>query len=402
MNNFLILKIKHPSLRQLFAIVIIDFYVISALFFQQQLFNGVLKSEYLLLVIGLFIISITIFEELSNDSFYRINSTKKLEFVLLLFIILDSLIIRERIMFGAIFDLFVGIAIAKQLNHLNRYFSLSLIPFWFLVFYIIYRLSITFNPEKVFINSRNYVSFYLIITVLPYYFLNSKNLKAASIFPALITFILSALSLGRSGILSSALILVIVIFFKTPKKLYKYRWLIIIFFLGSSFYVFFIYFKDLLNITSFSSRVISETSGKYNSLGHFVESGGRATIISDYSKSLNFFSFLFGSDLSHPTSAALRYVINRYGHLHSSLLNMYAAIGLGAIIFLGFVFHKLKYYYSQNKVLMFLLIAILLRSSTDVGLLFSYFDFVFWMFLVSVEFNKSPTNKGLDNSNTAY
>ena len=116
----------------------------------------------------------------------------------------------------------MGLFIGSYFSSVNqKFYNVNLIPFYILFFFILYKLSINLNPNEVFIRSRNYISFFLIITVLPYYFISLNQNKKFSIIPAFLTLILSFYSLGRSGILSSLILFIGILHGYKLKKFIK-------------------------------------------------------------------------------------------------------------------------------------------------------------------------------------
>ena len=119
-----------------------------------------------------------------------------------------------------------------------------------------------------------------------------------------------------------------------------------------------------------------------------MSDGGRSTIVSSYLNNLDFFKVLFGVDVIQDLPNQMA----KYGHVHSSFINFHSAVGIGSLIFGYYSLKKLYQFIKINKSLFFLFMALILRASTDVGLLFSYFDYIFWVFLF-LSFNIKKTSK---------
>jgi hypothetical protein len=148
-------------------------------------------------------------------------------------------------------------------------------------------------------------------------------------------------------------------------------------------------FKLIYYLTFFSSLIgvlisvflIEELSSlkKFSNLENFLSDGGRSTIVSSYLNNLDFFKVLLGVDVNQDLPNQMA----EYGHVHSSYINFHSAVGIGSLIFGYHSLQKLYQFFKINKSLFFLFMAIILRASTDVGLLFGYFDYIFWIFLFS-------------------
>jgi hypothetical protein len=362
---------------QLKTIILIVLYILVALIYQQQLFDEILKTNILVLFTGMVIVFDYIFSPYFTFRLASINKTTLLAFLLVLFIMLNSLLIRNALLIGALFNVLIGAVIAVQLNNFKFKPWLSLIPFWFIVTYILYRLTIDLNPENVFVNSRNYVSFYLIIMVVPYYLISYKHNIKVSLIPSLLTLGLSIYCLGRSGIAASLLIL-----FSTFSYKYKgIKALVFLLILGLIFSYF---------IANYFSIGIKDAK-RFSDLSNFTSDRGRSEIVSAYIDNMKISNFLFGVDVDIDLQKEMR----TYGHLHSSLINFHSAIGVGSLIFGYFLFIKLKLFLKTNIPILLLLLSIIVRASTDVGLLFAYFDYVFWIFLF-INYNSDNTKLKLN------
>ena len=68
-----------------------------------------------------------------------------------------------------------------------------------------------------------------------------------------------------------------------------------------------------------------------------------------------------------------------YDHLHSSLLNLHSVLGISAIFLLVYILIKGM---QKSLVYVALVVVVLLRSSTDIGLFFSPFDALLWLLVL--------------------
>lgn len=357
------INISKNKFREFLTFSLILIYIIVALIYQQYMFNEIIKTNLFLTILGGLIVVDFFISPNFRLTLKKINKPTSLVFILLGFLLLNSIFIRNYFLLGAFFNLTICSIIGVRFSYFKLNSKILLIPFLFLTIYILYRLTLNLNPEFVFLNSRNYISFYLIITVIPYYLISFKNNLKPSYIPSLITVFLSFYSFGRAGIVSSILILVsVLIYYNKGLKLVYY----------------FAIISSLIGIL-ISTYLMEEFNSlkKFSSLENFLSDGGRSTIVSSYLNNLDFFKVLLGVDVN----ADLPNQIAKYNHVHSSYINFHSAVGIGSLIFGYYSLQKLYQYFKINKSLSFLFMALILRASTDVGLLFGYFDYVFWVFL---------------------
>ena len=358
-------NISKNKFRSFLTFSLIMLYIIVGLIYQQYMFDEIIKTNLFLTILGGLIVLDFFISPNFSLTLKKINQPTSLVLILFGFVLLNSVVIRNYFLFGAFFNLIICSVIGVRLSYFKLSSKLLLIPFLFLTIYILHRLTLNLNPEFVFLNSRNYISFYLIITVIPYYLISFKNRLNPSYIPSIITVVLSFYSFGRSGILSSILILIsVLIYYNKGFKLIYYL----------------TFFSSLIGVL-ISVFLIEELSSlkKFSNLENFLSDGGRSTIVSSYLNNLDFFKVLLGVDVNQDLPNQMA----EYGHVHSSYINFHSAVGIGSLIFGYHSLQKLYQFFKINKSLFFLFMAIILRASTDVGLLFGYFDYIFWIFLFS-------------------
>jgi len=72
--------------------------------------------------------------------------------------------------------------------------------------------------------------------------------------------------------------------------------------------------------------------------------------------------------------------INEYNY-HNSFINLHLQTGLMGLVTLALIIFALFKFYKTNKVFFFLLLALILRSSTDLFIFFGRFDFIPFFFI---------------------
>jgi hypothetical protein len=358
-------NISKNKFRKFLTFSLILIYIIVALIYQQYMFNEIIKTNLFLTILGGLIVLDFFISPNFRLTLKKINQPTSLVFILFGFLLLNSVFIRNYFLLGAFFNLTICSVIGVRLSYFKLNSNLLLIPFLFLTIYILYRLTLNLNPEFVFLNSRNYISFYLIINVIPYYLISFKNNLNPSYIPSLITVVLSFYSFGRAGIVSSILILISVLIFYNKGLKLIYYFTVISSLIGVLITVFL--FEEFNSLKKFSN------------LENFLSDGGRSTIVSSYLNNLDFFKVLLGVDVYQDLPNQMA----KYGHVHSSFINFHSAVGIGSLIFGYHSLQKLYQFFKINKSLFFLFMALIIRASTDVGLLFGYFDYIFWIFLFS-------------------
>ena len=372
------------DLINLLTLFLINLYIILSLTLELILFNLNFVNQFIIVLTGFLTIISMISNKKFSFSFHKVPIQYVLFFILLFFIIINSIYVRNEIQFGALFNLLMGLFIGRYLAISRNSFSIIILsPFLILLIFILYKLSINLNPNEIFIRSRNYVSFFLIVTVIPYYFMKIKNNESFSFIPAFFTLILSFYSLGRSGILSSFILFIgVYLASKINYRLKKYIGfsIIILIIISFSFY--------LINYTTV------ESIERITNPEDWGELGGRSSFIENYINNSNLFSFLFGMDTDR---YEILYIGGSYipGHVHSSILNFISVTGIASFLFLGYLILKFNFIAKNNFSLSLILLALLFRISTETGLLFGYFDYVIWMFVFYDSNNKKNISKDL-------
>ena len=359
-------KIDKNKLNDFIATFLVVIYIVLCLIYELKIYGSEFINQPLIILFGLLIIFYTLKYTYFKIELHRFSKISLLFWILIFFILINSFFIREELLTGAVFNLLMGTVIGKYLAVNKNISNIILIPFWFLVIYIISKLLINLDPNQVFIRSRNYISFFLIITVLPYYINKINFHKSFSILPALITLILCLYSLGRSGIISSFILFFTILFFSN----FKFKKIIFSGFI-ISFFTFFVYFLNFMDGAEFS-RIVE--------ISNYKDLGGRSTIILNYLNNLTFLNFIFGLDTD--TYEILNLGGSYFpGHVHSSILNFISVVGVGAFIFFKYLFDKSRFFIKKNPALFFLILSLLLRITTETGMLFGYFDYVIWTFI---------------------
>ena len=341
-----------------YHLVLITFYCLFAITFQQRMVPDLyLPVFFYFMILTGFLIFIQSFAEGINKSLF---------ITILSFLILISLvsIVRQELFIGSYFSIAVCISCANLVLKLkkNSFSFILLIPFLSFISYILYRLMLNPNPNYVFQNSRNWISFYGILLLSPYYILLYINNKKLPIFPVLTFSLLCFYCLGRIGILSSGIFLCGVLYYEQ-----KLKYLFIIFPLICLLFGFYL----LNHVNAYDIYRLSN----YTQLLR----DDRSLLWTFYLENLNLYTFLFGMDIFHI------YISTGYTNLHSSFLNIIYYLGVIGYLFIFILSSTGCYLFIIKKYTLFLFFtAVVLRISTDVGSLFGFFDIAFWIIIIYV------------------
>lgn len=284
-------------------------------------------------------------------------------FVLCVPVFLNSVYYIDRIPVGVILgSVFSGYQILIAKSNSKYADWLLLIPFYLYSFFIIISLINNPNPNEVFLNSKNWISYFLIMLIFPYY--ARKFLLGSTTYytPVIVLLLLSFFSLGRSGIISALLVMVAVMKYKNNSKFML--WIQAV--LGAMFIIYlFAHFKDYIFSIELSAANRFSINGFFND--------ARSTIFSEYIQSISVENMLVGFE-----NRELYFSIISSTNPHNSFLKALIGGGLPFLVILV-IFTIASFWVSRsNAPLQLIILACVLRASTDAGSLITYFDsFVF-------------------------
>lgn len=208
-----------------------------------------------------------------------------------------------------------------------------------------------FTLDTMLVNSRNYISYFIVLNSLPYFIYCHNEYTIPSLLPPLICLFIAVLAIGRGGILMALILVGGVLLLNINQKgikgfLYKIiiaLLIVIILTYGLSPEFFDMYF----------SRFVEEG----------ISSEGRSDGFSEYLKTLiNPINFIFGTSIKD-----LPYVYNYLnGSLHNSYLTLHARLGLmGMFLIYAMIIGFCKIIKNKNYSLSFVFLALLLKGVTD-------------------------------------
>jgi len=324
------------------------------------------------------------------NNIFRLNKYICIIFILLLIYYIISCILLDRYE-----------AMPRNILHLINCFLIALlvlsgkIKSWG-VHFIFYALSLYFLTfilrgipahEVLDYSSWNGISMMIIISCISLYMVDFFICKNISLIPAILTFIFSFWGMGRSGILSSGILVfgILILKFKNLK-----------------------YFKSLLNFKSllvlagllFTMTALIFQLNEYivNSFNSSIGildrdtvdiSTGRFEIWENYYSNLDLFRFIFGSNIftdPWPNGEELEY------NLHNSFLRLFSYSGSMGILVLVLMILALINFVHTNKLFFILLLVLICRGFTDVLFFFESWDFLPLFFIFYYVRNRNQFN----------
>ena len=210
--------------------------------------------------------------------------------------------------------------------------------------------------------SRNYISVIMLFSSSIVTLIIWEQKREIVIMPVLLTFIVSLFAIGRSGIISSFILFLGLLFpyiksflMNNNRHLRSF-----IFLFGVAIVVFSVGFIMY-------PLVYSELLNEFESKG--FESSARVDLIVEYINNIDFINFLFGYNFYDNT------LFQYFGlNTHNSFLKLHHYAGFIAFIFLYYIIKAGFILLKKNYVPLLILCVLLLRSFTDIYLFFSIYD----------------------------
>lgn len=244
------------------------------------------------------------------------------------------------------------------------------IPFYGLSAYFLLLILSRVAPEFTLeFSSVNGISIVMLAACISLYIVLSINNKNNNIdlIPAVITVVISIWAIGRSGIISSILILSGLLFVRLRAKP-KYIYVVIACLLLTYFII------HYLNVR-IAEYVDVEKAINY-ALARETWNAERNEIWANYFNNLDLFSIIFGMDVFQNAYMS----IWDYNY-HNSLITLHSYTGLMGLIVMILILFSLYRYCRTNHVYFILLLAIMLRMQTDSCNFITLYDFIPFFFI---------------------
>lgn len=306
-------------------------------------------------------------------------------------------------LFGAMSSFYTGNYRIQDYLIIAQYFGIALLLYrygtnysinkFFFIIYVLYfgvNMLAGIHPDNLFIGfSRNNIPVTLLVQSVLLYIAMFENRKSIKLYPALALLLFSIWTIGRSGIFTSLLMLILMILhiqFNSEKRNFKIIYLSVIILIGYS--VISLFFYD---------ELIEPALARLFRLG--ITDSHRGSIIVEYLNQFktSFYALFFGVNINQ------NLMFSVYGYnLHNSYLRLHAYHGLlGFMMIFFFSFRSISKFFIHKYFLFFILSMILLiRGATDIVAFHGPFDPLIYYFIFK-SFNIQPklTKKSLKEVN---
>ena len=222
--------------------------------------------------------------------------------------------------------------------------------------------------------SRNVFSVIAITSTALVYLISIKQNRIIHVWPAAITFLISVLSVGRSGIITSLFLLLSLIFIYVKNSGMKLRvTLLFYFFIPCLFFV----------IYNFNQIVFFLNT--LEQLEHLVkdgfESAERSEVVFSYLYNLDYLTVFTGLNYAD---------IFIFQHLemnpHNSYISLHHYVGFFSIIIFIYILKSLFHYLRSTMIVFCIFLTLLLRAWSDSVFFFSFYDFFFYLLIFQSNF----------------
>lgn len=211
--------------------------------------------------------------------------------------------------------------------------------------------------------SWNAVSMGMLIACISLYIILSIENKKIDLKPALLTLVICIWGIGRSGIASSFVLLLGLIFVRFRAKP---KYIVII-------YLFIVFILYVVSMFAMDYVIFRNAIGHYLEREIKIEDTERWIMWTNYFNNLDISRVIFGVNVVEDPWPEGE--MNDYNY-HSSFINLHLQTGFMGLIYLALIIFSLFKFYRINKVFFFLLLTLILRSATDSFMYFSPWDFI--------------------------
>ena len=277
------------------------------------------------------------------------------------------------------FSNIAAVLLFVKINHL-----ISKVLFWTVTIIFTTLLFSTQSLDDILVNSRNYVSYYFILFLLPYVISCKHYKKEVSLQLVLVCVLYSFIAVGRGGIIISLLVLAGILFFKIYDKS-KYRKLYITTLCIICIIVF---------IIGINPNTIELLFGRF--IDKNMDSEARTIGWLEYlSAMIEPINFLLGVKIT-----TLPYCYIELGEsLHNSYLSLHSRMGVFAFVCLIFIFKGFIRILNDDKYVAIVLSALLIKAFVDTDFPFFYVGGDIYMYILLFNGILSKKTDGKSKSN---
>lgn len=219
--------------------------------------------------------------------------------------------------------------------------------------------------------SHNGISMMMMIACISLYIISSMEDKKIDLKPAFVTLLISIWGIGRSGIIASFVLLLGLLFVRLRAKP-RYIYIVII-----SLFIAYLYF-DVLFIYAIDYSFFGNAADHYLATSIDPQSSERVVIWKNYINNLDIFRVVFGVNVLEdpwPEGEMLAY------NYHNAFINLHLQTGFMGLIVIALIIFSLFKFYRTNQVFLVILLAIIVRCSTDILFFFESWDFIPYFFI---------------------
>lgn len=298
-------------------------------------------------------------------------------YLLILFVFFLSIEYNNNVNISSVFQYlrYILAAIVLGRTQLNRKIVRNC--YYLFCIYFLFNMVLRVDPTTLCYGgvSRNIISIHLICILIIYIIILYREKKMYNaILPSLICLLICIWTGCRSGILSTIFIIYGVLLYginiDKKRKIILFIFIVI---LGLGGVYFMVANKSKL------AYLLYHLSGKEN-----IKNNPRWVYLTEYFCNIknSILDMMFGGRLKMVSSAG--FGTNNF-NLHNSFVMGHAKMGIGFIIFICFeIVRKSVLYSKKNKVFLFLLLAIIIRSFSD-GVAFNgLYDILYYLFLIEI------------------
>ena len=242
------------------------------------------------------------------------------------------------------------------------------IPFYGLTAFFMIRIVNGVVPDFALkYSSFNGISVLMLVACISLYIIKNINSRKIDLVYAVVAVIISIWAIGRSGIISSFVLLFGLLLIKLKSKP-KYFYIVALLSV--------IAFLVVIKCSEYISQYINIQNAIDYALNKESLTSNRAEIWGNYFNNLDVVSIIFGTDAYKDP-----YVSDWYHNYHSSYVNLHALAGLMGLVIMGLILITLGRLLKHHRIFFVLFLAISLRMSTDICNFFTLFDFIPFFFI---------------------
>ena len=214
-------------------------------------------------------------------------------------------------------------------------------------------------------SSWNGISTLMLVACVSLYIILSMENKPIDFMPALFTLAISIWGIGRSGIASSIVLLLGLLFVRLRSKPRYIYYVIICLFIVYVFHEVFLFATDY--------PVFGNAMDHYWARKMEAGPSERLTMWKNYFNNLDMSRVIFGVNVTEdpwPEGEIFEY------NYHNSFINLHLQTGMMGLMTLALILFTLFKYYRIHQVFLVLWLTLIVRSSTDLLIFFGPFDFI--------------------------